>query len=91
MGDGGDPPAGAALEEWRRLIGLLLDGAAEGGVLLCAVAAQRRLANVDHDDVTAEVHHLAAGNEGGVVVPGNLTWDGERDKGRVHTGVLYLT
>lgn len=76
VGDGGDPRAGAALEELRRLVGLLLDGAAEGAVLLRPLAAQRRLANVDHDDVTAEVHHLATGDEGGVVVPGNLTWVG---------------
>lgn len=68
--------AGATPEERRRLGGLLLDGAAEGGVLLRPVGAQRRLAHVDHDDVAAEVHHLAAGDEGGVVVPGNLTWDG---------------
>lgn len=88
VGDGGDPRAGAALEERRRLVGLLLDGAAEGGVLLRPVAAQRRLAHVDHDDVTAEVHHLATGDEGGVVVPRNLTWGGERDRGGVYTGVL---
>lgn len=78
--------AGATPEERRRLGGLLLDGAAEGGVLLRPVAAQRRLAHIDHDDVAAEVHHLAAGDEGGVVVPGNLTWDGRGEGERQRQG-----
>lgn len=80
---------GATPEERRRLGGLLLDGAAEGGVLLRPVAAQRRLAHVDHDDVAAEVHHLAAGDEGGVVVPGDLTWDGGGEGEGERQGLLY--
>lgn len=63
----------AALEKRGRLVGLLLDGASEGVVLPRPVAAEGRLADVDDDDVAAEVHHLAAGDEGGVVVPRHLT------------------
>lgn len=64
----------AALEKRGCFIGLFLDGAPEGIVLARAVAAERRLADVDDDDVPAEVHHLTAGDEGGVVVPRHLTW-----------------
>ena len=63
-----------ALYKRSRLIGLFLDGASEGVVQPRPVAAHGRLADVDHDDVAAEVHHLTAGDEGGVVVPRHLTW-----------------
>lgn len=64
----------AALEERGRLVGLFLDRAPEGVVLPRPVAAHGRLADVDDDDVAAEVHHLAARDEGGVVAPRHLTW-----------------
>lgn len=66
----------AALKKRGCLIGLLLDRAPEGIVLPRPVTAERRLADIDDDDITAEVHHLTAGDEGGVVVPRHLTWMG---------------
>lgn len=63
----------AALEEGSRLVGFFLNGVPEGAVPPRTLAAIRRLAYVDDDDVSAEVHHLTAGDEGGVVVPRHLT------------------
>lgn len=55
-------------------VGLLLDRAAGRLARLWSTAATlRSLADVDHDDLATEVHHLSIGNEGGVVVPTHLT------------------
>lgn len=62
----------AALEKQSRLIGLFLDRAPEGVILTRPFATERRLADIDDYDVAAEVHHLTAGDKGGVVAPRHL-------------------
>lgn len=73
MGNGVRLGPGDALKTPSCLVGLFLDGVSEDAVLLRPLAARRRVADVDHDDVAAEVHHLTAGDEGGVVAPGHLS------------------
>lgn len=63
----------AALEKQSRLLSLFLYRAPESIIWFHPVITERRLTDIDHDDVTTEVHHLTAGDEGGVVVPGYLT------------------
>ena len=67
-------PMVLALAAPEQVVSLLLDGAAEGRARLRPfLLPHRRLTDVDDDDVAAEVHHLAVGDEGGVVVSGHLT------------------
>lgn len=73
MGDRVPRRPQATLEKQSCLIGLFLYGAPEVVVQPGPVTAERRLADVDDDDVATEVHHLATGDEGGVVVPRHLT------------------
>lgn len=73
MGNGVPRGPKAALEKRGCLVGFFLHGAPEGAVQPALVAALRRLADVDDDDVTGDVHHLTAGDEGGVVAARNKT------------------
>lgn len=73
MGNGVPLGPQATLEKRGCLIGLFLDRAPEGVVLPRPAAAERCLADIDDDDIAAEVHHLTARDEGGVVAPRHLT------------------
>lgn len=68
---------GDAVKTASCLVGLFLDGVSENVLLLRPLIARRRVADVDHDDFAAEVHDLAAGDEGGVVAPRHLSWTEE--------------
>lgn len=65
--------AHATLEKRRRLVGLFLHGTGKVAFQRRAVTPERRRTDVDDDDVAAEVDHLTAGDEGGVVIPRHLT------------------
>lgn len=45
-------------------------------------ALLRVLTDVDHDDVTLEIHHLPAGNKRGVTVSSHISYKGEEERTR---------